>query len=115
MTSRAQRFGGDAELLAKRTRECFVGAVAGLDRDRQTLGRTAGKTPRGFAQTTGANVAHDRQPGGRFESTRHVKTRYAGAIGNVVERQLAGKVTFDKPEGFSNRVHIGAHISMKPA
>jgi hypothetical protein len=36
-------------------------------------------------------------------------------VGDVVEREFVGKVAFDKPQRFSNRIHSSSHVSMKPA
>jgi hypothetical protein len=33
----------------------------------------------------------------------------------LVEREIAGKMAFDKPERFSDGVHIGSHVCMKPS
>jgi hypothetical protein len=115
LATRAQCFGREPELLAKRSRECFVRAVTGIDGDREDVGRAIGEAPRGFAQTACANVAHHRKPGGRFECAREVKARHAATTGDVVERQVVREMTFDKPERFSDRVHSGSLVSMKPA
>lgn len=76
---------------------------------------TVGQVSCRFAQAARANVAHHRKPGGCFKRTRQMKARHAPAIGDFVQRQRAGKVTFDKPERFSDGIHFGSHVCMKPA
>ena len=43
MALRANRLGGEPELIAKRPRECLVGAVAGIECDGEDIGRTVGR------------------------------------------------------------------------
>ena len=103
----AQLFGRQPELLAKRPRECFVGAVPRLERDRQDVGRAVGELPRGFGQPPCADIAHDGLVQRIAEGPRHVEPRYAGSRGDIVEGYVLAEVAFDIPERFHHGVQHG--------
>ena len=58
MALRANRFGGDSELVAERSGESFVGAIAEIQSDGQDVGATISKHARCLAQSPAAHVAH---------------------------------------------------------
>ena len=84
----AQLFGRQPELVAERPGECFVGAIARLQRDRQDVGRAVGKGARRFAQPPAAQIAHDGTVQHLAEGARHVEPRDAAGCGDVVERNV---------------------------
>jgi hypothetical protein len=101
----AHRFGRLPELVAERPRECLVGAVTRVERDRQDVGRAVAQRLGGLARPAAAHVAHHRAAGRLAERARHVVARHARGRGDLAERDVVGEMTFDVPERLSDRVH----------
>ena len=105
MALRANRFGRGPELVAKRPGEGFVRAIAGLERDGEDVGRAIRQTLCCLGQPASAHVAADGLAGGGREGAGQMETRHATGRGHLVERDVGGETTFDKPERLVGRIH----------
>src|SRR5688572_29528355 len=114
MALRANRFGRQPELFVEGPRECLVRAVARVERDGQDVRRTLRKVACRFGQTAASHITHERSARRRRERARQMKTRHAGLSGDGLKRQLAGQLTFDKPEGFVRSVHDSSRSGTGP-
>ncbi len=104
-TLRAHQFRRGAELVAEGAGEGLMRVVAGVERDREDVGRASGELARRLGQAARAHVAHHGTAGGRAEGPRHVKARHAAALRDIVERDRFRQMTFDEPQRFLGRVH----------
>lgn len=64
---------GEAELLAEGAGERLVRAVAGVERDRENVGRAVGEHARSFGKAALAHVTHDGLTCGGFKCPGHVE------------------------------------------
>jgi len=72
MTLRARRLGCQSELIAECAGECFVRAIASVERHGQDVRRACGKMSRGLGQATAAHMAHHRLTGRHAERAQQV-------------------------------------------
>ena len=79
----ADRFGRDAEMVAERAGEGFVGAVVRIQRQAENIGRAGGKRARRLAQTASPHIAHHRKPGRGTERPHQMKARDAADAGDL--------------------------------
>jgi hypothetical protein len=84
MALRPNRFGGDPELVAKRSGESLVGAVTEIQSDGQDVWATVRKHPRRLAQSPAAHVAHCGLAGRRREHMSEVVARYSSGLRQFV-------------------------------
>ncbi|MFK4710172.1 hypothetical protein ABIF56_000874 [Bradyrhizobium elkanii] len=109
---RAHRLGRDAEMVAKRAGECFVGAVIRIQREAENIGRTGRELARGFAEPARPHITHHREPGRLRERPHQMEARDARNGGNLVERQRRAEMAFDVPERLLGWIH-GSRLSCK--
>jgi hypothetical protein len=107
----ANRFGRQAELVAKRAGECFVRPIARIERHGQDIGGAGRERFRRFAQAAPAHIAHHRMLGCRAERAREMVARHAADGRDRLERHLARKVAFDKPQRLADRIHASLTIA----
>ena len=101
----ADGFGRNAEMVAERAGEGFVGAVVRIQREAENVGRTGGQFARRLAEPAGTHIAHDRKSRGRRERPHHVEARDAADRGDLIERQRPGEMAFDVPERLLGWIH----------
>jgi hypothetical protein len=92
-------------MVAERAGECFVRAVVRLQRQFEDIGCAAGERTRRLAEPPRTHITHHGKPGRGGEGANHVEARDSGDARDLVERQRAGEMAFDKPERFLGRVH----------
>ena len=102
--------GCEPKLIAKGTGECLVRAVCRVEGDSHNIPGTIRQRPGRFGQAAATQITHNRMPGRFAEGSRHVVTGHASNARDVVKRDIAGKVAFDKPERFSDRVHANSRV-----
>ncbi|HEV3153249.1 MAG TPA: hypothetical protein VGZ02_05560 [Candidatus Baltobacteraceae bacterium] len=103
----AYRFRRNAELIAKRARECFVRAIAGVQRYGHNVGGSIGENPCGLAEAPFLHVPHDRPARYLAEGTRQMKFREAGGVCDGVQVQSFAGPHLDEPDCLGNGVHYG--------
>ena len=95
----------DAEMVAERAGECFVGAIIRVQRQGEDIGCTLGQRARRLGEATSAHIAHHGHAGRFRKRPHHVEARDTSDGCDLVKRQAISQMALDVPQRFLGRVH----------
>jgi hypothetical protein len=100
-------------MVANGTRECFMGAVTGVECDGEYVRGSLGQRLGGLAQTPRTQIAGNGAAGCCAERPREVKARDFGDISYRIQGRIAAQVAFDVPQCFAGNAHVCCLVQNK--